>query len=67
MKWLRVNHLLFFDFYHRNGEIENGKIFQVGVYEKTYDDTYTWRTWIYGETPEETYENAIKYCLENLI
>jgi len=67
MKWLREKHLIFFDIFHINGDIEDGEEFQIGIYEKTSMDTYTWKNWIKGETYEKTYEKAIKYCLEKLI
>ena len=67
MKWLREKHLIFFDLFHINGDIEDGEEFQIGIYEKTSMDTYTWKNWIKGETYEKTYKKAIKYCLENLI
>ena len=67
IKWLREKHLIFFDILHIIGDIEDGEEFQIGVYEKTSTDTYTWKNWIKGETYEKTYEKAIQYCLENLI
>jgi len=67
IKWLREKHLIFFDIFHIIGDIEDGEEFQIGVYEKTSTDTYTWKNWIKGETYEKTYEKAIQYCLENLI
>lgn len=64
MRWLREKYLIFFDFRLLLGDTEDGK-FMVGVYDMTSLDTYTWKTWVYGDTYEETYEKAIKYVLDN--
>ena len=64
MQWLREKHLIFFDFRLVLGDTVEGR-YMVGVYDMTAFDTYTWKTWVYGNTYEETYEKAIKYVLDN--
>lgn len=64
MRWLREKYLIFFDFRLVLGDTEDGK-YIVGVYNMTAFDTYTWKTWVYADTYEETYEKAIKYVLDN--
>ena len=64
MRWLREKHLIFFDFRLVLGDTKDGK-YMVGVYDMTAFDTYTWKTWVLGDTYEETYEKAIKYVLDN--
>ena len=66
MRWLRTCHCVLFSFNLVLGDCEKG-YFQIGVYVKTDIDTYTWKSWIYGDTYEEVYEKAIVYSLENLV
>lgn len=68
MRWLREVHLIYFTFRIVLGEIEEDKgYFQIGINVKTDLDTYTWKKWIYGNSYEDTYEAAMKYCLENIL
>ena len=53
MQWLREKHLIFFDFRLVLGDTVEGR-YMVGVYDMTAFDTYTWKTWVYGNTYEET-------------
>lgn len=64
MRWLRKKYLIFFDFRLVLGDTKDGR-YMVGVYDMTALDTYTWKTFVYGNTYEETYEKAIKYALDN--
>ena len=66
MRWLRTCHCVLFSFNLVLGDCEKG-YFQIGVYVKTDIDTYTWKSWIYGDTYEDVYEKAIVYSLENLV
>lgn len=67
MRWLREVHCILFSFHLCLGEkAANEGLYQIGVYEQTATDTYTWRNWIIGDTYEETYDKAIRYSLESL-